>query len=110
MARTHKFKIHTKEGSVKGYITVGMFEDGKPGELFLKLDGSIYNGWTNTIGILTSLALQSGIPLETIVEKLAFQHFEPCGMSENKQIRLARSIVDYVFRWLGYEFIKGYGE
>lgn len=108
IAMTHKFKITTKDGVVKGYLTVGLFPDGKVGELFIKMNGSQFNGWTNTVGILTSLALQSGIPLEVIVNKLEFQRFEPSGKTGNPNIRHAQSIIDYVFRWLGYQFVKDY--
>lgn len=112
MARTDKFKIATKDRVVKGWITVGFFPDGRPGELFIKMDGSEFNGWTNSIGILTSLALQSGIPLQVIVDKMQFQQFEPSGMvvTGHSKIHTAKSIVDYVFRWMGHEFIDGYGK
>jgi ribonucleoside-diphosphate reductase alpha chain len=110
MAITHKFKIETKDGPAKGYIVVGLFESGQPGELFIHLDKSNARVWANSVGILTSLALQSGIPLEIIVSKLAFQIGEPSGMTKHPKIHMAKSIVDYVFRWMGYEFIEGYGE
>lgn len=103
---THKFVV----GGCKGYLNVGIYEDGSPGELFIKMDKSEFNGWTNTVGILVSLALQSGVDLEAIVNKLAHQRFEPSGPTKNPDIRIATSIVDYVARWLGYRFIPEYGK
>jgi ribonucleoside-diphosphate reductase alpha chain len=108
MARTSKFKIIGQHVTVKGYITIGFDEENKPRELFLKMHGSQFNGWTNTIGILISIMLQHDIPMETIVSKLEFQSFDPCGMTTHPKIRMARSIVDYVGRYLGYEFIPNY--
>ncbi len=93
---------------MKGYITVGLYEDGTVGEIFIKCDKSEFNGWTSTIGILTSVALQNGVPLESLATKLAHLKFEPSGLTTNKDIRFANSIVDYVFRWLGNEYVPGY--
>lgn len=103
-AITHKFKV----GGTKGYLTVGLFDDGRPGELFIKLHGSQLNGWTNAVGILTSIALQSGVPIELLVKKMEFQAFEPSGPTSHEQIKIAKSILDYVFRWMGYQFIPDY--
>ncbi len=105
-AVTHKFSI----GGSEGYLTVGKFEDGRPGEVFLQMSkaGSTVNGLMDTIGILLSLSLQYGVPLETIVRKFSHVRFEPEGMSKNPDIPMAKSVVDYLGRWLGMEFIEGY--
>lgn len=103
---THKFNV----GGTKGYITVGLFEDGRVGELFIKLDKSELNGWTNAVGILTSILLQTGVPLDIIVSKMEYQRFAPWGPTKHPKIRIAHSILDYVFRWLGHEFIPDYGK
>src|SRR5260221_6114298 len=98
---THKFNISGHEG----YFTVGLYEDGRPGELFIKMakQGSTMSGLMDTIGILTSLALQYGVPVEALAGKLKNMCFEPCGWTPNAEIREASSVVDYVFRWLGLE-------
>src|SRR6184192_4170773 len=108
MSLTHKFEIAGHEG----YITVGLYEDGMPGELFIHMakEGSTIGGLMDTVGTLTSVALQYGVPLESMVKKFAFQRFEPSGFTKNPDIRNATSITDYVFRWLGCQFIKGYKE
>ncbi|PYL99776.1 MAG: vitamin B12-dependent ribonucleotide reductase, partial [Verrucomicrobia bacterium] len=108
MSLTHKFEIAGHEG----YITVGLFEDGEPGELFITMakEGSTIGGLMDTVGTLTSIALQYGVPLESLVKKFAYQRFEPSGFTKNPDIRSATSITDYVFRWLGCQFIKGYKE
>ncbi len=108
VALTHKFDIAGHEG----YITVGMFDDGQPGELFVQMqkEGSTLGGLMVTIGALTSMSLQYGVPLESMVRKFAHQRFEPSGFTKNPDIRTASSITDYVFRWLGCQFIKGYKE
>jgi ribonucleoside-diphosphate reductase alpha chain len=105
---THKFDIAGHEG----YITVGLFEDGSPGELFITMakEGSTIGGLMDTIGTLVSLALQYGVPLESMVKKFAHQRFEPSGFTKNRDIPVAKSITDYIFRWLACEFIDGYRE
>jgi ribonucleoside-diphosphate reductase alpha chain len=105
---THRFEIAGHEG----YITVGLYEDGQPGELFITMskEGSTIGGLMDTVGTLTSIALQYGVPLESLVKKFAYQRFEPSGFTKNRDIRHATSITDYVFRWLGCQFIKGYRE
>lgn len=102
-AINHKFKI----GGSKGYLTVGLSSDGKPSELFLKMD---HDG-SNTIGglmsclcIQTSMLLQYGVPLDTIADKMMHQQFAPSGPTSNKDIPMASSVVDYVFRWLTQQF------
>jgi ribonucleoside-diphosphate reductase alpha chain len=107
-AITHKFDIAGHEG----YITVGLFADGTPGELFITMakEGSTIGGLMDTIGTLVSLSLQYGVPLETLVKKFAHQRFEPSGFTKNADIPIAKSICDYLFRWLGCQFIPGYRE
>jgi ribonucleoside-diphosphate reductase alpha chain len=108
MSLTHRFEIAGHEG----YITVGLYEDGQPGELFITMskEGSTIGGLMDTVGTLTSIALQYGVPLESLAKKFAYQRFEPSGFTKNPDIRHATSITDYVFRWLACQFIKGYKE
>jgi len=108
MSLTHRFEIAGHEG----YITVGLYEDGQPGELFITMskEGSTIGGLMDTVGTLTSIALQYGVPLESLVKKFAYQRFEPSGFTKNPDIRNATSITDYVFRYLACQFIKGYKE
>ncbi|MGA3284409.1 MAG: vitamin B12-dependent ribonucleotide reductase [Verrucomicrobiota bacterium] len=105
-AVTHKFDIAGHEG----YMTVGLFEDGQPGELFITMakEGSTIGGLMDGIGTLTSIALQYGVPLGALVKKFAHQRFEPSGFTKNPEIRNASSITDYVFRWMAVQFIPGY--
>jgi ribonucleoside-diphosphate reductase alpha chain len=105
---THKFEIAGHEG----YITVGLYQNSQPGELFIQMakEGSTIGGLMDTVATLTSLALQYGVPLESLVKKFAYQRFEPSGFTKNPDIRNATSITDYVFRWLGCQFIRGYKE
>jgi ribonucleoside-diphosphate reductase alpha chain len=107
-AVTHKFDIAGHEG----YLTVGLFEDNQPGELFITMakEGSTIGGLMDGIGTLTSLALQYGVPLEALVKKFAHQRFEPSGFTKNPDIRNASSITDYVFRWMAMQFIPGFRE
>src|SRR5207248_305333 len=105
---THRFEIAGHEG----YITVGLYEDGQPGELFITMskEGSTIGGLMDTVGTLTSIALQYGVPLESLVKKFAYQRFEPSGFTKNPDIRNATSITDYVFRYLGGQVIICYKE
>jgi ribonucleoside-diphosphate reductase alpha chain len=107
-AITHKFDIAGHEG----YLTVGLFEDSQPGELFITMakEGSTIGGLMDSIGTLTSMALQYGVPLDALVKKFAYQRFEPSGFTKNPDIRNASSIIDYVFRWMAVTFIPGYRE
>ena len=107
-AITHKFDIAGHEG----YLTVGLFDDGQPGELFITMakEGSTIGGLMDSIGTLTSLAWQYGVPLDALVKKFAHQRFEPSGFTKNADIRNASSITDYVFRWMALQFIPGYRE
>ncbi len=103
---THKFSI----GGTKGYLTVGQFQDGAPGEVFIQMSkaGSTINGLMDTIGTLLSMCLQYGVPLETLVKKFSHIRFEPEGMTRNQDIPMAKSVMDYLARWLGMEYITGY--
>jgi ribonucleoside-diphosphate reductase alpha chain len=102
-AITHKFSIAGHEG----YITVGMYEDGKPGEIFLVMakEGSTISGLMDAFATSISMALQYGVPLETLVEKFAHVRFEPSGFTKNPQIPMAKSITDYIFRWMASKFL-----
>ena len=107
-AITHKFDIAGHEG----YLTVGLFADNRPGELFITMakEGSTIGGLMDGIGTLTSMALQYGVPLEALVRKFAHVRFEPSGFTKNPEIRNAASITDYVFRWMAVQFIPGFRE
>ncbi len=98
----HKFSVSGTEG----YLIVGLYEDGRPGELFIKIakQGSTLGGMANTIGILTSICLQNGVSVETLAKKLGHMQFEPRGFSKNPDIGVADSLVDYIFRWLALTF------
>jgi len=105
---THKFSVAGHEG----YLTVGLYEDGQPGELFITMakEGSTVGGLMDVIGTCTSMALQYGVPLITLVDKFRHARFEPAGMTSNRDIPFAKSIIDYIFCWLGCQFIPGYAE
>jgi ribonucleoside-diphosphate reductase alpha chain len=102
-ALTHKFDIAGHEG----YITVGLYPDGQPGEIFLKMakEGSTVSGLMDTLATTISVALQYGVPLRDLVNKFAHVRFEPSGFTGNQEIPIAKSIVDYIFRWLGSRFL-----
>ena len=108
MAMNHKFDIAGHEG----YLTVGMFDDGRPGELFITMakEGSTIGGLMDAVATLTSMSLQYGVPLEALVKKFSHQRFEPSGFTKNPEIRNASSIIDYVFRWMALQFVPGYRE
>jgi ribonucleoside-diphosphate reductase alpha chain len=101
---THKFTIEGHEG----YITVGLFEDNTPGELFVTMakEGSTLSGMMDAFATSISLSLQYGVPMAHLVEKFAHMRFEPSGWTGNSELGFAKSIVDYVFRWLGYRFLS----
>jgi ribonucleoside-diphosphate reductase alpha chain len=103
-AVTHKFEIAGHEG----YITVGLYPDGQPGEIFLKMakEGSTVSGLMDTLATTISVALQYGVPLKDLVNKFAHVRFEPSGFTGNQEIPIAKSIVDYIFRWLGSRFLS----
>jgi ribonucleoside-diphosphate reductase alpha chain len=100
---THKFDIAGHEG----YLTVGLYDDGGPGELFITMakEGSTIGGLMDSFGTCISLCLQYGVPLNTMVEKFAHTRFEPSGFTKNPDIPIAKSLTDYIFRWLGHTFI-----
>ena len=102
-AITHHFSV----GGHDGYVTVGLYPDGRPGELFFRVtkEGSTVNGLMDSLGISMSMALQYGVPLKDLVRKLAHLRFEPAGATNNARIRFAKSIPDYVARWLALEFL-----
>jgi ribonucleoside-diphosphate reductase alpha chain len=99
---THKFSI----GGHEGYITVGMYEDGSPGEIFVRMakEGSVIAGLMDSFATAISLALQHGVPLHVLIEKFKGTRFEPSGFTGNQEIPLATSIMDYLFRWLSLRF------
>ena len=103
---THKFDVAGHEG----YITVGLYEDGTPGEVFITMakEGSTVGGMMDAFATAISLCLQYGVPLEALVRKFSHQRFEPGGMTANPNIPFAKSIVDYIFRWLGIMFLEDY--
>lgn len=105
---THKFSV----GGHEGYVTVGLFEDGTPGELFITMakEGSTIGGLMDVVGTEMSMGLQYGVPLEVFVNKFSHSRFEPSGWTNNPDIPNAKSVVDYIFRWLGMEFLTGYRE
>ncbi|MDD4270014.1 MAG: vitamin B12-dependent ribonucleotide reductase [Pirellulales bacterium] len=105
---THKFSVAGHEG----YITVGLYPDGRPGEMFITMakEGSTIGGLMDCFGTAVSMSLQYGVPLEVYVQKFSHTRFEPMGPTKNPDIRIAKSIVDYIFRWLGVTFIPGFRE
>ncbi|MEE9601888.1 MAG: vitamin B12-dependent ribonucleotide reductase, partial [Thermoguttaceae bacterium] len=105
---THKFNVAGHEG----YITVGLYEDGRPGEVFLTMakEGSTIGGIMDCFGTAVSMSLQYGVPLQAYVDKFSHTRFEPMGHTKNPDIRIAKSIIDYIFRWLGITFLPGYKE
>jgi ribonucleoside-diphosphate reductase alpha chain len=105
---THKFSVNGHEG----YITVGLFDDGRPGEMFITMakEGSTIGGLMDAFGTAVSMSLQYGVPLEDYVNKFSHMRFEPQGFTKNPDIRIAKSLIDYIFRWLGITFLPGYRE
>ncbi|HIF91652.1 MAG TPA: vitamin B12-dependent ribonucleotide reductase [Myxococcales bacterium] len=103
-AFTHKFSIAGHEG----YLTTGLYENGQPGEIFLRMakEGSTVSGLMDTIATMTSISLQYGVPLKALVDKFSHTRFEPSGFTNNKQIPIAKSVMDYVFRYLGNRYLE----
>jgi ribonucleoside-diphosphate reductase alpha chain len=101
---THKFSI----GGHEGYIIVGMYEEGVPGEIFIKMakEGSTLSGFMDGLALSISIGLQYGVPLKALVDKLTNTRFEPSGFTENPSIRYASSVLDYIARWLGGKFLS----
>lgn len=108
MSHTHKFSV----GGHEGYIHAGMYGDGQPGELFIIMakEGSVISGLMDTIATLTSIALQYGVPISVLVDKFSHTRFEPSGYTTNPEIRYAKSLMDYIFQWLGMKFPEEAGE
>jgi ribonucleoside-diphosphate reductase alpha chain len=102
-AITHKFSINEHEG----YLTVGLYDDGQPGEIFLVMakEGSTISGLMDSLATSISIALQYGVPLQTLVDKFSHTRFEPSGFTKNPEIPIAKSITDYIFRWLASKFL-----
>jgi len=102
---THKFQV----GDQEGYLTVGLYDDGSPGEVFVTIskEGSTIRGLMDSVAVLTSLALQYGVPLEDLARKFEGTRFEPYGFTNNPDLRQATSLVDYIFRWLELRFGEG---
>ena len=102
---THKFNV----GGHEGYITVGLYPDGEPGELFITMakEGSTVSGLMDSFALAVSIALQHGVPLKLFCEKFAHTRFEPSGWTSNPDIGFAKSIMDYIFRWLQLRFLTG---
>ena len=107
-ALTHKFSIAGHEG----YLTIGLYSDGQPGEIFLRMakEGSTVSGLMDTIATMTSIALQYGVPLRALVDKFSHTRFEPSGFTNNREIPIAKSVMDYVFRFLGNRFLQSEAE
>src|ERR1700687_1780419 len=105
MSVTHKFNI----GGHEGYVIVGLYPNGEPGEIFIKMakEGSTVSGLMDSFSLTTSIALQHGVPLRLLCEKFAHTRFEPSGWSSHPEIGYAKSIVDYIFRWLHLRFLTG---
>jgi len=105
MSITHKFNI----GGHEGYLIVGLYPDGEPGEIFIKMakEGSTVSGLMDSFALAVSVALQHGVPLKMFCEKFAHTRFEPSGWSSNPDIGFAKSIMDYIFRWLQLRFMTG---
>jgi ribonucleoside-diphosphate reductase alpha chain len=103
-AITHKFSVAGHEG----YVTVGLYEDGKPGEIFLTMskEGSTISGLMDSFATAVSLTLQYGVPLEALVDKFTHMRFEPAGFTKNPEIPMAKSLVDYIFKWLASKFLS----
>jgi ribonucleoside-diphosphate reductase alpha chain len=101
---THKFSV----GGHEGYITVGLYEDGRPGEVFIKMskEGSTLSGVMDGLALTISIGLQYGVPLKVFVDKLLNTRFEPSGITANPNIRFVSSVLDYIARWLGGRFIS----
>ena len=102
---THHFSI----GGQEGYVTVGLYEDGLPGELFIRMakEGSTVSGLMDSFATAVSLALQYGVPLKILCDKFSHTRFEPSGWSGNPKIGYAKSLMDYLFRWLELRFLEG---
>jgi ribonucleoside-diphosphate reductase alpha chain len=104
---THRFQIQQDAATIhKGYLTVGLYEDGTPGEIFIRIakEGSTLSGFADAFSIAISMCLQYGVPLKDLANKFKHMDFEPSGMTTHKQIKFAKSIVDYIFQWMELRF------
>lgn len=103
---THHFSIASVDGELDGYITVGHYDDGLPGEIFIRVSktGSMVQGLLDNLAIAVSVSLQHGVPLDVFVDKYIHQKFEPSGMTKNPEIPFAKSLSDYLFQWLGQKY------
>jgi ribonucleoside-diphosphate reductase alpha chain len=102
-AITHKFSV----GAHEGYLTVGLYDDGPPGEIFITMakEGSTVSGLMDSFATAVSLALQYGVPLKVLCDKFSHMRFEPSGWTNNPEVRYAKSIMDYIFRWMAFKFL-----
>ena len=105
----HSLTHHFSVGGQEGYVTVGLYEDGLPGELFIRMakEGSTVSGLMDSFATAVSLALQYGVPLRVLCDKFSHMRFEPSGWSGNPEIGYAKSLSDYLFRWMELRFLKG---
>ena len=105
---THKFSV----GGHEGYIHVGLYDSGEPGEIFIRMakEGSTISGLMDSFATAVSLALQHGVPLRLLVDKFSRMRFEPSGFTGNPELPRATSVMDYLFRWLGAKFVRPEGE
>jgi len=105
----HSLTHHFSVGGQEGYVTVGLYEDGLPGELFIRMakEGSTVSGLMDSFATAVSLALQYGVPLRVLCDKFGHTRFEPSGWSGNPKIGYAKSLTDYLFRWLELRYLKG---
>src|SRR5260370_15828078 len=105
----HSLTHHFSVGGQEGYVTVGLYEDGLPGELFIRMakEGSTVSGLMDSFATAVSLALQYGVPLQVLCDKFSHTRFEQSGWSGNQKIGYAKSLMDYLFRWIELRFLKG---
>jgi len=105
----HSLTHHFSVGGQEGYVTVGLYEDGLPGEMFIRMakEGSTVSGLMDSFATAVSMALQCGVPLQVLCDKFSHTRFEPSGWSGNPKIGYAKSLTDYLFRWLELRFLKG---
>ena len=105
----HSLTHHFSVGGQEGYVTVGLYEDGLPGEMFIRMakEGSTVSGLMDSFATAVSLALQYGVPLQVLCDKFSHTRFEPSGWSGNPKIGYAKSLMDYLFRWIELRFLKG---
>ena len=105
----HSLTHHFSVGGQEGYVTIGLYEDGLPGEMFIRMakEGSTVSGLMDSFATAVSLALQYGVPLQVLCDKFSHTRFEPSGWSGNPKIGYAKSLMDYLFRWIELRFLKG---